>query len=110
MVFVGSNGGSNGSLVEVASCSNTSNGGRMNRVYNRMTGCMDVGLVWESAGCCMVVELGYQTMRIISESDETPTRPIRTPWTPTRHLVRGPPRAPPPPPPGQSQSGIKMTV
>ena len=27
MVFVGSNGSSNGSLVEVASCSNMSNGG-----------------------------------------------------------------------------------
>ena len=37
MVFVESNGGYNGSLVEVASCSNTSNGGRMSRVYSRMT-------------------------------------------------------------------------
>ena len=37
MVFVGSNGGSNGGLVEVASCSNASNGSRMSRVYSCMT-------------------------------------------------------------------------
>ena len=36
MVYVGSNGGFNGSLVEVALCFNTLNGGRMSRVHNRM--------------------------------------------------------------------------